>query len=92
MQTTIRALVGAALVVTMFGAAVAKLPPPPPQTEEQKAAAAAKASAAAEAEAALLAKAQDRAVAHYIAEQKAKGHTVTPQMPSAAPAPAPAKK
>ena len=37
MQTTIRALLGAALVVTAFGVAVAKLPPAPPLTDEQKA-------------------------------------------------------
>ena len=37
MQTTIRALLGAALVVTAFGVAVAKLPPAPPMTDEQKA-------------------------------------------------------
>ena len=38
MQTTIRALFGAALVVAAFGVAVAKLPPAPPLTDEQKAA------------------------------------------------------
>ena len=42
MQTTIRALLGAALVVGAFGVAVAKLPPAPPLTDEQKAAKAAK--------------------------------------------------
>ena len=42
MQTTIRALLGAALVVTAFGVAVAKLPPAPPMTDEQKAEKAAK--------------------------------------------------
>jgi hypothetical protein len=73
MLTTIRALIGAALVVGAFGLAVAKLPPAPPMTEEQKAEKAAKDKAAAESEAALLAKAQDRAVANYHAEQKSTG-------------------
>jgi hypothetical protein len=85
MQTTLRALIGAALVVTAFGVAVAKLPPAPPMTEEQKAAKAAKDKATADAEKALLTKAEDRVVARYIAEQKAKGHTVTPQVPMSAP-------
>ena len=81
MQTTIRALLGAGLVVTVFGVAVAKLPPAPPMTEEQKADKAAKDKAATEAEAARLNKAMDRAAERYIAEQKAKGITVHPQLP-----------
>ena len=98
MRTTMRALTAAALVIGAFGVAVAKLPPAPPLTDEQKAAAAAKAKAAAEAEKAALTRAEDRVAQRYIAEQKAKGHTVTPQLPSAgvengkAAAPAPAKK
>ena len=85
MQTTIRALLGAALVVTAFGVAVAKLPPAPPMTDEQKAAKAEKDKAAADAAKAQLIKAEDRVASHYIAEQKAKGVTVTPQLPPGAP-------
>ena len=98
MRTTLRALTAAALVIGAFGVAVAKLPPAPPLTDEQKAAAAAKAKAAAEAEKAALTRAEDRVAQRYIVEQKAKGHAVTPQLPSAgaesgkAAAPAPAKK
>ena len=77
MQTTIRALIGAALVVGAFGAAVAKLPPAPPMTEEQKAEKAAKDKAAADAEKAALAKAEDKAVANYQANMKAKGQPVS---------------
>ena len=90
-MTTLRALIAAGLIVGMFGWAVAKLPPPPPMDENAKAAAEqkkAKDAAAAEAEKAALARAQDRVAARYIAEQKAKGKMVTPQMAQAAPAPA----
>jgi thymidylate kinase len=79
-MTTLRALLAAALVIAGFGLAVAKLPP---LTDEQKTAAAAKKDKDAEVaqkDAANLAKAQDRAAAKYIADQKAKGKTVTPQM------------
>jgi hypothetical protein len=81
MNTTLRALLSAALVVGLFGVAIAKLPPP---TEEQKAAAEAK--KAKDAVAAEKAKeeqkrAEDRVVSRYMAEQKAKGVTVTPQLP-----------
>ena len=86
MQTTIRALLGAGLVVTAFGVAVAKLPPAPPMTDEQKAEKATKDKAAADAEAARLNKAMDRAAERYIADQKAKGITVHPQLPVTAPA------
>ena len=86
MQTTIRALLGAGLVVTAFGVAVAKLPPAPPMTDEQKAEKATKDKAAADAEAARLNKAMDRAAERYIADQKAKGITVNPQLPVTAPA------
>ena len=88
MQTTIRALVGATLVVAVFGAAVAKLPPAPPLTDEQKAAKAAKDKSDADTAKAQLTKAEDRAVSHYIANQKAKGITVTPQLPMGSPQPA----
>jgi hypothetical protein len=81
MQTTIRALLAAALVVMAFGVAVAKLPPAPPMTPEQKAEKEAKDKAAADAAKAQLTKAEDRVAARYIAEQKAKGRTVTPQLP-----------
>src|SRR5436190_10544410 len=59
MQTTIRALLGAGLIVTAFGVAVAKLPPAPPMTDEQKAEKATKDKATADAEAARLNKAMD---------------------------------
>ena len=82
-MTTLRALVAAGLVVATFGMAVAKLPPPPPMDDKAKAAAEekkAKDAAAAEAAKAQQAKAEDRVAARYIAEQKAKGKAVTPQM------------
>src|SRR5437867_11787693 len=82
-MTTLRALIAAGLVVGMFGWAVAKLPSPPPMDEKAKAAAEekkAKDTAAAEAAKALQARTEDRVAARYIAEQKAKGKTVTPQM------------
>ena len=102
-MTTLRALAGALLVVGAFGIAVAKLPPPPPMTDAQKAAAEekkAKDAGAADLAKKQQAQAEDRVAARYIAEQKAKGRVVTPQMgpasaapatPPAAPA-APAKK
>jgi hypothetical protein len=79
MNTTLRALLSAALVVGLFGVAVAKLPPP---TEEQKAAAAAKKekdAASAQKAKDELKQVEDRVVSRYIAEQKAKGVTVKPQ-------------
>jgi hypothetical protein len=96
-MTTMRALIAAAMVVGLFGVAVAKLPPAPPLTEQQKAEKAAKDKAAADAAKAELARAEDRAVANYTANMKAKGVTVKPQLPpgiqpppaAAAPAPAP---
>ena len=90
-MTTLRAILAAALVVVSFGVAVAKLPPAPPMTDEQKAAAEekkAKDAAAAEVGKAQQAKAEDRVAARYIAEQKAMGKAVTPQMgPATAVAP-----
>jgi hypothetical protein len=80
MRTTLRALIAAGVVVASFGLAVAKLPP---LTDEQKAAAAAKKEKDAEVakkDATELAKVQDRVAAKYIADQRAKGKTVTPQM------------
>ena len=85
MQTTLRALVSAALVVGMFGVAVAKLPPTPPLTDEQKAEKAAKDKAAADAAKAELTKAEDRAVTNYQSNMKAKGKDVHAQMPANAP-------
>jgi len=98
-MTTLRALLAAALVVGMFGWAMAKLPPPPPMDEKAKAAAEekkAKDAAAAELAKQQQARAEDRVAARYIAEEKAKGISVKPQMgPTsqqvAAAAPAPAK-
>ena len=82
-MTTLRALIAAGLVVGMFGWAVAKLPAPPPMDDKAKAAAEekkAKDAAAAETAKAVQARAEDRVAARYIAEQKAKGVNVTPQM------------
>ena len=78
-----RALFGAALVLGAFGLATAKLPAPPPMTDAQKAAAEEKKgkdAAAAEAAKQAQARAEDRVAQRYIAEQKAKGNNVTPQM------------
>lgn len=80
---TLRALIAAGLVVGVFGGAVAKLPPPPPTDEKAKAAAEqkkAKDAADAAAASAAQARAEDRVAARYIAEQRAKGRVVTPQM------------
>ena len=89
---TIRAVLAAAFVVATFGMAVAKLPPAPPMTDAQKAAAEeakAKAATAAEVAKQQQAQAEDRVVARYFAEMKAKGKTpAAPQMPAATP-PAP---
>jgi hypothetical protein len=73
MQTTIRALLGAALVVTAFGVAVAKLPPAPPLTDEQKAAKAAQDKIDADTAKAQLTRAEDRVVSRYMTDRKAKG-------------------
>ena len=93
-MTTLRALLAAGLVVTSFGIAVAKLPAPPPMDDKAKAAAEekkAKDAATAEAVKAQQAKAEDRVAARYIAEQKAKGKVVIPQMgPTMTPVAAPA--
>jgi len=94
-MTTLRALFAAGLVVTTFGIALAKLPPAPPMDEKAKATAEekkAKDAATAEAVKAQQAKAEDRVAARFIAEQKAKGKVVTPQMgPTVMAAAAPAK-
>ena len=93
MPPAIRALTAAVLVAAMFGVAVAKLPAPPPQTDEQKAAKKAKDDAAADLAKQQQVRAEDRVAAKYIADQKAKGVTVTPQLPpgpAVPPAPAPA--
>ena len=110
-MTTLRALLAAAIVILGFGLAVAKLPPAPPLDDKAKAAAEEKKgkdAAAAEVTKQQQARAEDRVASRYIAEQKAMGKSVTPQMgPTAvaaapansqpakaakAPAPAPAKK
>ena len=96
-MTTIRGLIGAALVLACFGVAVAKLPPAPPLTDAQKAAAEekkAKDAVAAEATKQVQARAEDKVAARYYAEMRAKGKQVTPpQMaPSAAPASAVSSK
>ena len=82
-MTTLRALVAAGLVIATFSVAVGKLPPSPPMDDKAKAAAEekkAKDAAAAEAAKQQQARAEDRVAAHYIADQKAKGVAVTPQM------------
>ncbi len=82
-MTTFRALFVALMVVATFGLAIAKLPPPPPMDDAAKAAAEekkAKDAAAAEATKQLQARIEDKVAARYIAEQKAKGIIVTPQM------------
>ena len=84
---TIRAVLVATMVVASFGVAVAKLPPAAPLTDVQKAEAKAKADAAADTAKQQQAKAEDRVAARYIAEQKAKGKAVTPQMGATATAP-----
>ena len=85
MQTTIRALLGAALVATAFGVAVAKLPPAPPLTDEQKAEKATKDKGAADTAKEQLMKAEDKAVANYVSNQKSKGNAVNAQPASGQP-------
>jgi hypothetical protein len=75
-------LLAIAAIAASCGTAYAKLPPAPPMTEAQKAEAAAKKAAAAEKEKNELANAQNRVAQTYIAQQKAKGVVVTPQLPS----------
>ena len=84
MQTTIRALLGALLVVSAFGVALAKLPPAPPMTDQQKAEKAAKDKATADAEKSALARAEDKAVANYHENMKAKGQPVNAPAPGGA--------
>ena len=82
-MTTFRALFAALMVVASFGLALAKLPPPPPMDDAAKAAAEekkAKDAAAAEAAKQLQSRIEDRVAARYIAEQRAKGIIVTPQL------------
>ena len=80
----------AILMTALLGASivVAKLPAPPPMDDKAKAAAdekKAKDAAAADQVKPQQAKAEDRVAAKYIADQKAKGVVVTPQMgPTAA--------
>ena len=79
MKAVLTALAPAALIVVSLGV-VAKLPvapADPAKAEEKKV----KDAAAAALTAARLAKAEDRAVAHYLHLQKAKGKAVTPQLP-----------
>jgi Uncharacterized conserved protein len=84
MQPTIRALIGAVIVVAAFGVAVAKLPPAPPVSDQQKAEKAAKDKAAADTEKAALARAEDKALANYAANAKAKGKAVNVQLSAGA--------
>jgi hypothetical protein len=71
-----------AAIAALSSSAFAKLPPAPPLTDAQKQEAAAKKAAADAKDKAELTRAQDRVAQMYIAQQKAKGVTVTPQMPS----------
>ena len=80
-MTSMRPILVAGLIVACYGAALAKLPPAPPMTDQQKQEAAAKKAAADAKDAQELAQAQDRVARTYIAEQRAKGVTVTPQLP-----------
>jgi hypothetical protein len=96
-MTTLRALIAAAMIIATFGWALAKLPAPPPMDEKAKAAAEekkAKDAAAAEAAKVAQAKAEDRVAARYMAEQRAKGVVVKPQLGTTAQAAAapPSKK
>jgi hypothetical protein len=96
MMTTMRAMIGAGLVLACFGVAMAKLPPAPPLTDAQKVAAEekkAKDALTAEAAKAQQARAEDRVVARYQAMLKAEGKPIpTPQLPpSSAAQSAPAK-
>ncbi len=89
MTTTLRALIAAGLVIATFSLAVGKLPLPPMDDAAKAAAEEKKAKDAAAAEAAKQqqARAEDRVAARYLAEQKAKGVSVTPQMgPTSTPA------
>ena len=89
---TMKALLAAGLVVATFGIALAKLPAPPPMTDAQKASAEeakAKAAATAAAAAGQQVAVEDRVVARYFADMKAKGKQVAaPQMVSTPQAPA----
>ena len=81
-MTTLRALFFATLIAASFSVALAKLPPPPMHSKAKAAAEekAAKDAAAASQAKSQLAKVEARVVARYIAEQKAKGIVVTPQI------------
>lgn len=92
MRHALRNLIAALLIAVPFGTALAKLPPKPPLSPEAQAEAAAKKKAAAEKTAAEVAAAQDRAVANYVANEKAKGVETHAQMPATSEHKAAAKK
>lgn len=69
MTTTLRALIAAGVVIAGFGLAVAKLPPPDDAAKAAAAAKKEKDAANAEKAKAELAKAQDHAVANYMANK-----------------------
>ena len=79
LKTLIACLAAGAVVITAAGTAFAKIPAPPPMTDAQKAEKAEKDKATAAKDADLLAKAQDKSVAHY---KKAKG-VADPKAPAA---------
>lgn len=88
-MTTLRALMAFAAVLLGFGIAIAKLPAPPPMDDKAKAAAddkKAKDAATAEAGKQQQGRAEDRTVARYQADLKAKGKAPpAPQMGPSAP-------
>ena len=75
MKRVLVSLAGGRLI-GVFAATHAKLPPPPAKTDAEKTAEAEKAAATTAKEAADLAKAQDKAVAHY---KKTKGVSMAPE-------------
>ena len=68
-------VLAAGALLGVFAASNAKLPPPPAKSDAEKAAEADKAAAAKAKDAADLAKAQDKVVAHY---KKGKGASMAP--------------
>jgi hypothetical protein len=92
MSTTLRALIAAGVVVASFGLAIAKLPPPDDAAKAAAAAKKEKDAATADKAKAELTAVEDRVASRYIAEQKAKGKTVTPQIGATSPDKAATKK
>lgn len=89
---TLQALIATALVVGVCGGAVARLPPLDEKAQAAAEAKKAQGAADAAAAAAAQARAEDRVAARYIAEQRAKGKIINPQLGHTAPAAPPAAK